>query len=438
MARLDVLLVNPPSDFGPVTGEEGSREHLGLGYLAATLRQAGFTVEILDAYFGGCSVRQTAEAILKRQCRVLGISVFQSAARKTFDLLKHLRRGGLKAHITLGGHFPSLKDQEIMRHAPEVDSIVRGEGEHTLLELVRAVSDGAGFSEVLGLTFRKGSDIIRNDPRPLIRDLDSLPFPARDTLDTKKAGPRAMVASSRGCYATCSFCSIRSFYKSSPGPTWRGRTPENVVDEIEWLNQSYGVTTISFADDSFCGPGKAGKDRARRIGEEILRRGLNIEYSVDLRANDIEEEFLAFLKSSGLRGVFLGLESGVQSDLDLYSKGVTVEQNVKALQVIRDLGLEVKVGFILFNPESKVGEVIRNLEFLKEQGLQQIVPNELLVLAGTPIERILESRGSLLGPFWRRSYRYSSFWVSLMARLFRAGRWAKRLAQRGLNDRGQN
>lgn len=425
---MDVLLVNPPSDFGSISGEEGSREHLGLGYLAATLRQAGFTVEILDAYFGGHSVRRTAQEILKREFRVLGISVFQSAAGKTFKLLKYLRSGGLKAHITLGGHFPSLKDWEIMRQAPEVDSIVRGEGEHTLFELVRAVSDGGDFSEILGLTYRKGSEVVINDPRPLIRDLDSLPFPARDTLDTKKSGPRAMVASSRGCYAACSFCSIRSFYKSSPGPTWRGRTPENVVDEIEWLNKSYGVTTISFADDSFCGPGKAGKDRARRIGEELLRRGLNIEYYIDLRANDIEEEFLSFLKSSGLRGIFLGVESGIQSDLDLYSKGVTVEDNIRALRVLRNLGLEAKVGFILFNPDSKVGEVIRNLEFLKEHGLGLVVPNEFMAFVGTPLEILYESQGRLSGPFWRRSYKYSSLGVTLLARLFRFGRWMKNLA----------
>lgn len=427
VAPLDVLLVNPPSDFRPVTGEEGSREHLGLGYLAATLRQAGFTVEILDAYFGGYSVRQTAREILKRQFRVLGISVFQAAARKTFKLLKYLRRGGLKAHITLGGHFPTLKDREIMDYAPEVDSIVRGEGEHTLLELVRALSDGGALSGILGLTYRQGSEIVRNDSRPLIRDLDSLPFPARDTLNVQKWGPRAMVAASRGCYAACSFCSIRSFYKSSAGPTWRGRSPENVVDEVEWLHKTYGVTSISFADDDFFGPGRAGKERARRIGEEILQRGLMIEFHISLRANDVEEELLAFLKSSGLRGVFLGLESGIQSDLDFYAKGVTVEDNVRALKVMRNLGLDVKVGFILLNPTSRFDEVIRNLEFLKEHDLRNVVPNELMVLAGTPVEQHLESQGSLSGPFWRRTYKYSSLELTLLARVFRLGRHARSL-----------
>jgi len=406
-AMMDVLLVNPPLKLDNPT------EHLGLAYLAAMLRRKGnYEVEIIDAPLKGLSFSQTVEEIAKRQFKVLGISVpYQEWALGPLKMAGILRSRGLKAHITVGGFFPSFAYENLLKGFPSIDSIVRGEGEETFLELVTALIQGGDWKGVDGIAYRDGDEVVCNPTRPLIRDLDSLPFPERDTLPLAlRSSGYASLLSGRGCYARCAFCSVVSFYGLSAGPRYRARSPKNVTDEIEQLQKGFGVSKLFFHDANFIGPGQAGKDRARRFAQEVLSRGLRINFSIQCRADDVEADLFSHLKEAGLRRVFIGIESGVQEVLDRFEKGVTVAQNLEALETLKRLGLNMAIGFIMFDPDTKLEDLVENVNFLKRAGVlgdkQATIDmlNRLQIFAGTPIEEALLRKVKLRGTYLHYEY----------------------------------
>ena len=416
-----VVFVDPASRGGIIE----PYEHLGLGYICAALRSKGHETKILSMPIHNLSVRRAAKRIRENAPDLVGFSVKEVNARRTFVMIKELRHVGLKSHITLGGHFPTFNHIRILRDFPEVDSVIRGEGEDTLPELVESLTDGGSLSAVQGLTYRDWHRIKANRPRPLIGDLDRLPFPARDmTEKVVQQGGALEISASRGCYANCSFCSIRSFYDTSPGQKWRARSPGNVVDEIEKLASEFPLTPFKFADDQFVGPGEKGRKYVHDIASEILKRNLSIQFIISSRVDAIEEETFAFLKEAGLTKVFLGVEAGTQQGLDRFNKGTTVEQNRKSLEVLSRLDLDYTIAFIFFDPYTTMEEVKGNLEFLSHirpywqgrKGVLSVEPS-VTVHRGTPIEKALRKEGRLRGIYMGYGYRIKDCRVQVIRAL---------------------
>src|SRR5262249_19296498 len=155
-----------------------SMGNLGLGYLAATLRQTGYDVRVLDIEL---PEEELVAQVTEAQPMLVGFSlIFQFYIRRYASLMEALRREGIDAHFTMGGHYPTLSPQQTLTAAPEIDSIVRYEGEVTLLEIVRALQAGEDWRKLDGVVFRAGEEVVTNPPRALIHDLDSLPYPDRD------------------------------------------------------------------------------------------------------------------------------------------------------------------------------------------------------------------------------------------------------------------
>jgi len=180
---------------------------------------------------------------------------------------------------------------------------------------------------------------------------------------------------------------------------------------MERLSKDYGVKEVMFSDDNFIGPGKMGKERAVAIAEEIIRRGVRVRFSIACRANDVERETLAALKKAGLKGVFLGIESGVQRALDSFNKGVTVEDNRRAAFLIRQLDLDLILGFIMFDPDTTLEEILENLAFLRSIGIGASTIfnrvgalNRLDAYEGTSMAERLRREGRLEGDY--TGYRY--------------------------------
>ena len=403
-----IVLVDP----APRCGIIEPYEHLGLGYLCAALRNNGYEAEILSAPLHNLSFRQLVRKIRQLRPDLLGFSLKEINARKVLGIIEELRHVGLKSHITLGGHFPTFNHRRILQDYPHINSIVRGEGEETLVDLAETLERGGPLSHVQGLTYRKWYRIIANPPRPLIEDLDRLPFSARDqTEEVVRQGGGIGISASRGCYANCSFCSIRSFYNASPGRKWRTRTPKNVVDEIEKLSVNFPQAHFTFIDDQFVGPGEKGKKYAQDIASQILQRGLSIQFILSCRADVIEEDMFSHLKKAGLIKVFLGIESGTQSGLDRFQKNTTVEQNKRALEILKTIGLGYTIAFIFFDPYTTIDEMKGNLEFLSHihpywqgrKGVLSIEPS-LIIHKGTPVERRLKGEGRLQGNYIGYAY----------------------------------
>ena len=404
-----VLLVDP----APRSGIIEPYEHLGLAYLCAALREKGYEPEILSASLHNISPRRLVKKIVTSAPDVLGFSVKEIHARQTLRLIRKLRQAGLKSHITLGGHFPTFNHARILHDFPWVDSIIRGEGDDTIVELVGALSDGNSFGAIPGLTYREGSEITENPPRLLIEDLDRLPSPSRDTThQVIDQGGAIGISASRGCYANCSFCSIRSFYSTSPGQKWRARSPKHVVNEIEMLAAKFPKIPFKFVDDQFVGPGRKGETYVLNIASEIRERELSVSFIVSCRVDEIEEDVFASLKEAGLKKVFLGVESGTQQGLDRFNKKTTVEQNKRALKILETIGVDYTIAFIFFDPHSTMEDVKGNLEFLSDirpywygkKGILSIEPS-ITVHKGTPIEQRLRNEGQLFGSYLGYRYR---------------------------------
>jgi len=404
--KMDVLLVRPPELQMSKFYSKG--ESLGLGYLAAVLRQNGFSVEILDCVLLDLDHNLAMEEIKKRHFTILGFSVFALAMEATASLVSDLRALACDAHITLGGHFPTFRAKALLERYPQIDSIVRYEGEYTLLDLVRTIKDGKDCSEVKGITFRRKGEIIENEDREPVADLDSLPLPSRDMLPhAMKYGGDIYVSTSRGCWGNCTYCSISPFRpKSFKVPGWRARSPKNVVDEIEQLVSTYNCNSIAIGDSDFIGPGKTGRKRTKEIADELKERGLNIRFAMYTRVDEVDIDLFQKLKEAGLSTVYLGIESGVQTALDRWKKHTSVAQNYRALDICKTLGLHVEAGFMLYDPYTTIEEISQNLQFLQETGVFDFptLLAKMEVRAGMAMEEQLSIEGRLKGNEMTPSY----------------------------------
>lgn len=393
---VDVLLLNPPSIFtGP------PEEHLGLAYLAAALRENGMSVEIIDAPTEKLDYADLAAELSRRHFRILGVSnLFQSNLTTILKWLETLKAGGLAAHITIGGHPATFTYNEILTQFNAVDSVVRGEGEHTIVYLAKALLTGEDWRSVDGIAWCDGEKIVVNPSRPLIADLNALPWPARDAYASRpKAFQQLTFSYSRGCKAFCAFCSIASFYRSFKGPVWRGRDPEDLLDEIEAAQRIAHNEMVLLIDDTFIGPGEIGRARAFELAEAFSARNLDYVWGAACRADQVEEELFSRLHDAGLRIVFLGIESGNDQTLRVFDKDTTVETNKQAIAILRKLGIVPELGFIMFNPYTTFANVRDDMDFLLDVGCgpdpKQI--GEMNLFPGQRILTKLKADGLLRG-----------------------------------------
>lgn len=396
-------------------------ENLSTRYLAAVLRRQGYSVEIAPF-----SVEEEGGAVIERvraaKPRLIGLSViFQYRAPEFLALAADLHRIWPKAHITLGGHFPTFAAPELLGDNPALDSVVRGEGELTLLELMEKLDSPVTWDSILGLSFRRNGRIINNSPRPLIADLDNLPFPARDTPPQHHLGMGlSPIVGSRGCFRDCAFCSIHAFYGSSGGRLQRFRSVANLVDEMEMLYHTFGVRFFIFNDDEWFAPGKARLPRVMALENELQRRELDVIMSIKCRADDVSEDLFRRLLDIGVVRTYVGIESGSDHSLRTLNKRTTAAQNRHALDVLHNVGMLADFGLIFFDPESTVEDIRANLDFFHEMAGEGQAPlsfGRMEVYAGTPILDRLQREGRLVGNYLAWNYAIRDLRVEMLFRL---------------------
>jgi len=375
-------------------------EHLGLASLAAVLARDGFGVTVLDANYEPISRRVLLRRIQDQAPALVGFTLYYNNADATVRTIEDLRKAGCRGHVTLGGHHATFNALELLAEWPSVDSVVRGEGEGALLDLARAVSTGQPWDALPNLACRRDGQPHANPCRPLIADLNQLPHPHREAFArTLRRTRTATVLSSRGCFGRCTFCSIRAFYRFSDGPCWRPLDPCRVVDEIEALVRAHGVNRIRFMDDEFAGPGERGRRRARAIAEEMLRRRLDVRFTVVCRPDSLDADLLEDLLKAGLECVDVGVESWVPRQLALYGKGVSAAQNWAAVEKLERLGIPYRLYVMPIDPYVTPDELRQNLEAVARIGLEHFYDNSFLTrlipFRGTTIHERLRKEGVL-------------------------------------------
>ncbi len=387
------------------------QENLGLRHILSYLEGEGYRVRLVP-YAPGAE-DSVVRAVCEADARLVGFSViFQYNLRDYGELMKALRKAGAQSHFTAGGHYPSLRPENTLREIPELDTVVRFEGELTARELLERLDRPETWGEIQGLTFRRDGEVVVNPARPLIEDLDRLPWPARgEQLQSVRGIPTAPMLASRGCLFDCSFCSIRQFYGQAPGPLRRTRSPEDVAREMRYLFDARGVRLFLFQDDDFAAKTENQRDWVGRFLLALDRERLTgrIGWKISCRVDDIEPEIMTRCRDRGLLTVYLGVESGNASGLETLNKHATVEQNLRAMRILKDTGVDADMGFMLLDPGSTLASVRENVAFLRkvaDLGGPPICFVKTLPLAGTAMEKQLAEEGRLTGDPLRPDYRF--------------------------------
>ncbi len=384
--------------------------NLGLGYLASVLRQYGYAVQVID-------IEQDPQTILaialETEPVLIGFSlIFQFFIDRYQELLQLLRRHGITCHFTMGGHFPSLSYRQTLDLIPELDSVVRFEGETTLLELVDAIGRGSDWRSIPGMAFRRHGDVIATPARPLLEDLDLLPHPDRSYEPNAVLGRSIMpILASRGCARTCSFCSIHTFYRSAPGKMVRTRRPAEVVREMRALYHARGIRIFLFQDDDFPLFGPVWRRWANQFVDELQQSDLagKVIWKINCRADAVDRDLFMRMRDAGLYLVYMGLESGSEEGLETLHKQITVEQNLRAVELLKSIGVMWEYGFMLLDPSSTFDSVRDNLRFLRTvlaDGCLPVTFCRMLPYDGTPIKDELVRTGRLLGDVCNPDYTF--------------------------------
>jgi anaerobic magnesium-protoporphyrin IX monomethyl ester cyclase len=408
---MKVLLISPISKVW------SSRKHipLGLGYLAAVLERAGHQVQIYDAVVEN---EPLGDALDRDKFELVGISSTTPLINEAWEAARQAKAHG--AITILGGPHPTLLPDESMQR-PEVDLVVRGEGEDAIVEIASNLQsltanllspqcfERAVWSRIAGLSFRdEHGEIVHNPPRPLREDLDSIPFPAHHLFKIERyanlqpltdgLNPKARaytIVTSRGCPYNCIYCS-----KAITGRIWRPRSPENVVAEWRWLVRDLQATEIGVTDDTMT----LDLERAKTICRMLIAEGLNTVpwitiHGINVRNTD--EELLRLMKQAGCKRVGFGVESGNQCVLDSIKKQQTVDEVRRAFANAKKVGLET-MGFFIFGLPTDTEETMEDTIRLALE-LDPELANFMIAAPypGTEMYDIILQEGHLFSHDWR-------------------------------------
>ena len=380
-------------------------ENLALRCVHAVLVQAGHEAAILD-FHAPEQVPMIVRRLVEFGPAVVGLSmVFTARAREFVALAEGLRAAGYRGHVTAGGHFASFHAADLLRDVGAIDSIVHGEGEETLVDLLAHLGDPRG---VAGVSYRDAEGKVASAPRrPHPDDLDSRPWPTRPAqFHTYLGLPIANMLSGRGCFANCHFCSINAWYRENPGRRFRQRDAARVAEEMADLYHHRGVRIFNFHDDNFFLPDEAANlERFRDLKRRLDGLGLGrIAIQVKARPDSVTRPVMDVLMEVGLFRVFLGVESNAVAGLKALGRGIRREQNHEALRILRGLNVHTTFNLLMFEPDVTLGDLRDNIAFIRQWADVPLNFGRVEVYSGTALERRLRAEGRLLGDFWGYTY----------------------------------
>ena len=367
-------------------------EKLGLLYLEAMLEDNGYPVR-------GCKIITKSDEddfldlLKENNVGLIGFSVtFDNMVNVNLFCMR-IKKNFPNIHLSVGGSFVSAIPEKYLRDYEQIDSVMCGEGEITILDLAKRVLQGMPLNGCKGIVYRSGTNIITEKPRACIEDLDKLPFPKRSI----EKPIHTRICSSRGCVGSCSFCDVGRTWNR-----WRGRSPVNIVDEIEILNKTNGITSFDLVDSSMEDPGILGKKRLYEFASELKRRNLEIDWGGQIRAESFrkeDRELLGYLYDSGLERVFIGVESFSQHLLDIFHKRAKVEDNFQCIHLMRDeMKLAIDMGFIMFTPYTTINDLRSNIDGLYKSNMawnSGCLASRLWLFYGTSIYHQIKADGLL-------------------------------------------
>ncbi len=328
---------------------------MGILYIASYLKQKLRDIDILitDGLISG--YEETLSEIKEFKPDILAVSFNTPVANSAYSLINDIKKIVPGILILVGGPHATALPQECLNES-KTDIVVIGEGEETVLEIVKNITEGRKLTshdllQIKGIAFLSEGELILTETRPYIKDLDLIPFPDRNLIKMSeyrgwylcKQVPETIMIFSRGCPFQCSFCSNKVWNISYPRV--RLRSPKNIVDEIELLNKEFGIKEIFDNSDEF----NNNLEHAKNICREMIKRKIKVTWKTQLRAYPLDEELVDLMSKSGCWYVHLGIESGNDETLRGIGKKITLDQVVGACQLLKKYKIKVLGLFMLFN-----------------------------------------------------------------------------------------
>lgn len=379
-----------------------SRAPLGVLYVAAELRRSlQVEVRIIDLNIGDITIEDLDSLLEAEKPDVVGFSVLSFNLLNCMEVSKVVRRVSPNTLICFGGWHPSLYPEETLGLGI-VDYIVIGEGERTFVELISVLLQKKAITDQLligikGIGFRKSDGSIQiTDRRDPIRNMDELPFPAYDLIDTKRyahllatSDHVVSIMTSRGCPLKCIFCDLR-------GTPYRFRSPANVVAEIRQYYAN-GVREFFIQDDNFT----LSKKRAVEFCSLIVESGMKIKYKISSRVDSLDEELLLALKRSGCYRIYLGVESGSQAMLDYLEKGITIDQIREAFRIANLHGIDCCAYIMIGIPGEGEREIDATMRLVNDIGARHLQCSICTPMPMTRLYLNLIETGIITEDYWR-------------------------------------
>jgi len=356
---MKVLFINPPYFNSKYKFIGLVAPPLGIAYMAAVLEENNIDVEIIDAAALEMSWEALEAEIKRISPGLVAVTALTPTIAKALQTAELAKKTCPQATVVMGGYHPTFNYQEMLAK-DYVDIVVMGEGEITLLDLVETLDDGGDLKNVQGIAYEGGV----TPPRPLINDLDELPFPARHLLPMEHYKilnmklHTATLISGRGCPMQCSFCASAALH----GNRHRMRSPGNVVDEMEHLVDDHNAGMIAFMDDTFT----LKPSRVEAICEEIKERDMDVFWGCTARVDTLSGPLLHKMSDSGCITMFLGVESADQQQLDRVNKQITIDKIRSAFKLARENDIRTIASVVLGMPGDTRSSIERTIKFARE------------------------------------------------------------------------
>jgi len=378
-----VLLVSPPS----LSRYGGLRVPAGIGYIAQVLHDNSIEYDYVDMRIG-YSQRYLRKKVSTFKPDLIGFSMITLGYKHAYQIISDIKRLAPNCKIVAGGHHVTILKEKVLQECKDIDFGVVSDGEQTILELCR---DDLPYEDIKGLIFRQNQDVFFTGDRPPIENLDEIAFPRYEKFKMKDYSKQIPIHSSRGCVYKCIFCPNKLIARK-----YRTRSEKNFVDEIEYWYER-GIRQFAIDDDNFALNNK----RVYRICDEIEKRGLKdlfIRCTNGLRADSVDRQLLARMKEIGVREVGFGVDGGNDKVLGYLKKGETIETIERAIKDACELGLDVRLYFLVGSPGETKADIEDSIQLAQKYPVGLINVNNPIPYPGTEMFDYVKEHNLFLMP----------------------------------------
>lgn len=381
-----ILLIDPNEIY------KGRNIQVGLTYIGTVLKNKGYKVKIVNS-------SSPFKEIIKFAPDIVGIRCDTVCYSKAIKIAKFAKENG--SLVVMGGPHISLVGEKVLMDNGFLDFCIVGEGEYSLLHLIKNLERNKSFENIRGLVFRKNGKIVKNEPK-LIENLDKLPFPDY-SLSNAKIIKNYYLSTSRGCVYNCIFCCAPIMFTKN----WRPRSPKNIINELILAKKKYKSEAFSIIDDNF----SFNTERAKEICRLLISKNVNMKWHCisGIRADKFDEELAILMKNAGCESICFGIESSDPKVFSTLGKGEKLSQIKKSIKICKKIGIPVYGFFIVGLPNANFESEMKSLQFAKKMALDSALFCLASPFPRTKLYKFVSKNGKIIQEATDKKISYSYY-----------------------------